>query len=56
MELTDESFKRIDFTKLTKNVQDKEFCGVPGDQHYQLLATISTYYENRNIIDLGTHL
>jgi len=33
----------------------KEFFDKPGQQHYRLLAYISTLYNNQNIIDIGTH-
>jgi hypothetical protein len=33
----------------------KEFFDKPGTQHYRLLTYISTLYNNKNIIDIGTH-
>jgi hypothetical protein len=33
----------------------REFMGATGDQHYRLLAYLSTLYEGRDIIDIGTH-
>jgi hypothetical protein len=32
-----------------------EFYGPPGKQHYRLLSTLSMQFNNRTIIDIGTH-
>ena len=32
-----------------------EFLGLPGKEHYRLLAYFSTLFNNTNIIDIGTH-
>lgn len=34
----------------------REFTGKPGDQHYRLLAYLSTLFSGRDIIDIGTHV
>ena len=35
---------------------DSEFLGKPGKEHYKLLAYLSTTFNFKNIIDIGTHL
>src|SRR5579862_1830524 len=42
---------------ITSNEYDtrKEFFGIPGQQHYRLLAYLSTLHNNSTIIDIGTH-
>lgn len=34
---------------------DTEFYGVPGKEHYKLLAYFSSLFDNSTIIDIGTH-
>lgn len=49
----------VDFTgyndRLLSHDDIYEFHGAPGDQHYRLLAYMSTQFERRDIIDIGTH-
>jgi predicted O-methyltransferase YrrM len=39
-----------------ENDEAKEFVGQPGDQHYRLLAYLSTLFNGVDIIDIGTHV
>lgn len=38
-----------------ENDTKTEFFGIPGNQHYRLLAYLSTLYQDEMIIDIGTH-
>jgi len=37
------------------NIDQSEFHQEPGQQHYKLLAYLSTLFNNTHIIDIGTH-
>lgn len=52
----DVNFECFD-TFIQSNVDDvkTEFFGDPGQQHYKLLAYLSTLYNNSVIIDIGSH-
>lgn len=39
-----------------ENDEAREFVGAPGDQHYKLLAYLSTLFNGVDIIDIGTHV
>jgi len=43
------------YNEIVKN-SEKEFFGIPGQQHYRLLSYFSTLFNNSIIIDIGTHL
>ena len=37
------------------NIDQSEFHQEPGQQHYKLLAYLSTFFNETYIIDIGTH-
>lgn len=37
-------------------VDEREFFGQPGDQHYRLLAALAAQFNDQTIIDIGTHM
>lgn len=46
----------IDFDKFFNNIIDEsEFKGTPGTEHYRLLSYFSTLFTNQNILDIGSH-
>lgn len=50
---------KIDLTELSKLIPDAQakhyFLEIIGQEHYKLLAYISTLYENETILDIGTY-
>ena len=52
-----DSFNNInlDIYRNISNIDHSEFHQEPGQQHYKLLAYLSTLVNNSNIIDIGTH-
>ena len=50
------SFDSINYyTNFLNDNDKKEFFDVSGKEHYKLLAYFSTLFNNKNIIDIGTH-
>jgi hypothetical protein len=45
----------LDQFKSVSNIDHSEFFQEPGQQHYKLLAYLSTLFNNTHIIDIGTH-
>jgi hypothetical protein len=50
--------QKIDLTSLSESIEEAEyrnyFLGECGQEHYRLLAYISTLYSNTTLIDIGT--
>lgn len=44
------------FNSIIVKGTDEEFYGVPGKEHYRLLAYLSTLVNNATILDIGTHM
>lgn len=38
------------------HVDEREFFGAPGDQHYRLLASLAAKFNGVTILDIGTHM
>jgi len=57
MELTHAGLHAVDVEKLRAYVGNSEwFYGPAGVEHHRLLAYLSTLFEGRTILDIGTHL
>jgi hypothetical protein len=50
-----EKAKNMDIDILKKWINSDEFFDKTGREHYRLLASLSTLYNNSTIIDIGTH-
>ena len=54
------TLEKIYTTKFDSHFSKYELCAdfykIPGEQHYRLLAYLSTLYNNTSIIEIGTHL
>lgn len=59
MELVYEDINSIDLTDLSKLITNTEhrgyFLGKAGQEHYKLIAYMSTMFENSNLLDIGTN-
>lgn len=59
MELVYEDINGIDLTQLSNLIKNNEhrgyFLGKAGQEHYKLIAYISSMFENSNLIDIGTY-
>jgi len=56
--ITNKDLDKLNFNNYYCNIipiNDNEFYGKEGEQHYRLLSYFSTLFNNSNIIDLGTH-
>lgn len=49
------SFKIENAAVSSFSIDEKEFYGSPGDQHYRLLGHLTSQFNNSIIIDIGTH-
>lgn len=57
MKLSRAGLAAVDLEKLRPFVGDSEwFYAAPGVEHHQLLAYLSTMFDDRTIFDIGTHL
>lgn len=55
-EVLRENVLSADIDRLRPFVRDNpEFYGAPGVEHYRLLAHLSTLFDGRTIVDIGTH-
>jgi hypothetical protein len=54
--LIEEKINDINFDLYYKSyLEDKDFYGNCGNEHYRLLSYLSTLFNNSNIMDIGTH-
>jgi len=55
-EITEKQLNNIPFDSFFNNIiNEAEFKGAPGKEHYRLLSYFSTLFDNRNILDIGSH-
>ena len=50
-----EKIQEITLEKYSNDMNDMEFYGDCGRQHYRLLSYLSTLFNNSDIFDIGTH-
>jgi hypothetical protein len=59
LNITNEELDKIDLSQFKEVVSEyyKQYFYLPsGEEHYRLLIKISSFFNDTNIIDLGTHL